>query len=47
MEHKHVLKAFPARGPIASLFLKPISVELIFLVGKDLKTKKEGKKPFP
>lgn len=42
MEHKHVLKAFPEWGPIALLFLKPISVELIFLVGKNLK-RKEGK----
>lgn len=46
MEHKHVLKAFPARGPVASLFLKPISVELVFLVGKSLKMKRR-KKTFP
>lgn len=45
MEHKHVQKVFPEWGPIASLFLKPILVELIFLAGKNLKTKRR-KKPF-
>lgn len=45
MEHKHVQKVFPEWGPIVSLFLKPILVELIFLAGKNLKTKRR-KKPF-
>lgn len=35
-----MLKALSAWRPIAALFLKPIVVELIFLVGKNFK--KEG-----
>lgn len=42
MEHKHVLKALSACRPIASLFLKPIVVELIFLVGKNFKKKEKN-----